>query len=53
MDKADKEKITKNLSILSQETKWSRDLERFLLENKVFSKKLLDPIAVSNVFCPH
>ena len=44
MEDRDKEKIQKNLGRLVQRTTWTDQLEQRLIENKVFSAKLLVPI---------
>ena len=44
MDKADRERLTANLVQLSAKTQWGPKLESLLLERKVFSRTLLEPI---------
>ena len=44
MEDRDKEKIQKNLGRLVQRTTWTDQLEQRLIEDKVFSAKLLVPI---------
>ena len=44
MEDRDKEKIQKNLGRLVQRTTWTDQLEQRLIDNKVFSAKLLVPI---------
>ncbi len=48
MESVDKARITENLSTLSAKTTWNDALEASLLEQKIFSKALLQAILVIN-----
>ncbi len=48
MDRSDKEKLTRNLSVLAAKTTWNPSLEAALLKHKVFSRTLLEPMLAKN-----
>ncbi len=52
MDPEDKEKLNRNLTKLASKTKWSKSLEQYLVDNNVFSQKLLDVMLVRRVSQP-
>ncbi len=52
MDPEDKDKLNRNLSKLASKTKWSESLEQHLVDNNVFSQKLLDVMLVRRVSQP-